>query len=144
MEWRVEVLNDTVRSELDALPLVVRARLIRLERLISQVGLEALREPYVKPGAPCLAFETWEASQSHEHQNRYRKATCISRGGTALTVSPNLRLDRLTFRSLHCRRRVVCLKSNFLRHSPRIGTQARHVHMAAPSRPPKVAVPLAC
>jgi phage-related protein len=48
MEWRVEVLNDTVRSELDALPLEIRARLIRLERLITQVGLETLREPYVK------------------------------------------------------------------------------------------------
>jgi len=48
MEWRVEVLNDTVRSELDALPLEIRARLIRRERMISQVGLETLREPYVK------------------------------------------------------------------------------------------------
>jgi phage-related protein len=56
MEWRVEVLNDTVRSELDALPLVVRARLIRLERLISQVGLETLREPHVKH----LEGKLWE------------------------------------------------------------------------------------
>ena len=56
MEWRVEVLNDTVRSELDALPLEIRARLIRLERLISQVGLETLREPYVKH----LEGKLWE------------------------------------------------------------------------------------
>jgi phage-related protein len=48
MEWQVEVLNDTVRGELDALPLEIRARLIRLERMIRQVGLETLREPYVK------------------------------------------------------------------------------------------------
>jgi phage-related protein len=54
--WQVEVLNDTVRGELDALPLVVRARLIRLERLISQVGLETLREPHVKH----LEGKLWE------------------------------------------------------------------------------------
>jgi len=56
MEWRVEVLNDTVRSELDALPSEIRARLIRLERLIAQVGLETLREPYVKH----LEGKLWE------------------------------------------------------------------------------------
>jgi phage-related protein len=56
MEWRVEVLNDKVRSELDALPLEIRARLIRLEHLISQVGLETLREPYVKH----LGGKLWE------------------------------------------------------------------------------------
>ena len=48
MEWRVEVLNETVREELDALPKDIRARLIRLSRHISQVGLESLREPHVK------------------------------------------------------------------------------------------------
>ncbi|MGD0800999.1 MAG: type II toxin-antitoxin system RelE/ParE family toxin [Terracidiphilus sp.] len=56
MEWRVEVLNNTVRSELDALPLEIRARLFRLERMISQVGLETLREPYVKH----LEGKLWE------------------------------------------------------------------------------------
>jgi phage-related protein len=56
MEWRVEVLNDAVRSELDALPPEIRARLIRLERLISQVGLETLREPHVKH----LEGKLWE------------------------------------------------------------------------------------
>jgi phage-related protein len=56
MEWHVEVLNDTVRSELNAFPLEVRARLFRLERMISQVGLETLREPYVKH----LEGKLWE------------------------------------------------------------------------------------
>jgi phage-related protein len=56
MEWRVEVLNDTVRSELDALPMEIRARLFRLEHMISQVGLENLREPYVKH----LEGKLWE------------------------------------------------------------------------------------
>ena len=48
MHWRVEVLNDTVRGELNALPVEIRARLTRLEHMISQLGLETLREPYVK------------------------------------------------------------------------------------------------
>ena len=56
MEWRFEVLNDTVRSELNALPLEIRTRLFRLERMISQVGLETLREPYVKH----LEGKLWE------------------------------------------------------------------------------------
>ncbi len=56
MEWQVEVLNDTVRSELKALPLEIRARLFRVERMISQVGLENLREPYVKH----LEGKLWE------------------------------------------------------------------------------------
>jgi hypothetical protein len=45
MEWQVEALNDTVRGELDALPTDMRARLIRIQLLIQQVGLEALKEP---------------------------------------------------------------------------------------------------
>jgi len=48
MKWRVEALNDTVRGELDALPADMRARLIRIQLLIRQLGLEALKEPYVK------------------------------------------------------------------------------------------------
>ena len=56
MEWQVEILNDTVRSELNALPLEVYGRLIRIERMISQVGLENLREPYVKH----LEDKLWE------------------------------------------------------------------------------------
>jgi phage-related protein len=56
MEWRVEALNDTVRGELDALPTDMRARLIRIQLLIRQVGLEALREPYVRH----LEGKLWE------------------------------------------------------------------------------------
>jgi phage-related protein len=56
MEWRVEALNDTVRGELDALPTDMRARLIRIQLLIRQVGLEAMKEPYVKH----LEGKLWE------------------------------------------------------------------------------------
>ena len=56
MEWRVEALNDIVRGELDALPKDMKARLIRIQLLIQQVGLEALKEPYVKH----LEGKLWE------------------------------------------------------------------------------------
>ena len=48
MHWRVEVLNETVRAELDALPEDIRARLVRLSAQINLLGLESLREPNVK------------------------------------------------------------------------------------------------
>lgn len=56
MEWHVEVLNEIVQEELDALPGDVRARLIRLSTLIKQVGLQSLREPHVKH----LVGKLWE------------------------------------------------------------------------------------
>ena len=56
MCWRVEVLNDTVRAELDALPEDIRARLVRLSAQINLLGLESLREPHVKH----LKNKLWE------------------------------------------------------------------------------------
>ena len=46
--WSVETLNDTVDRELGALPVDMRARFVRISELISAVGLERVREPYVK------------------------------------------------------------------------------------------------
>ncbi len=48
MRWSVEALNDTVERELDALPADMRARFVRISELIAAVGLDRLREPYVK------------------------------------------------------------------------------------------------
>ncbi len=48
MRWSVETLNETVDSELDALPADMRARFVRISELIAAVGLERVREPYVK------------------------------------------------------------------------------------------------
>ena len=56
MCWQVEVLNDTVRAELDALPEDIRARLVRLSAQINLLGLESLREPHVKH----LKNKLWE------------------------------------------------------------------------------------
>ncbi len=46
--WSVETLNDTVDREIGALPADMRARFVRISELIAAVGLERVREPYVK------------------------------------------------------------------------------------------------
>src|ERR1700733_14453620 len=48
MTWIVEMLDDRVRNELEALPADMRARFRRIVELIQRQGLERLREPYVK------------------------------------------------------------------------------------------------
>ena len=48
MTWTVEVLNATVRAELEAQPKDIRARYLRIVGLIESHGLQRVREPYVK------------------------------------------------------------------------------------------------
>jgi phage-related protein len=54
--WRVEILNETVVSEISALPADMQARFLRLAERIAQVGLESLGEPHVKH----LEGKLWE------------------------------------------------------------------------------------
>lgn len=56
MPWRVEVLNETVAEELASLPEDMRARYLRICRLITEIGLEFIGEPYVKH----LEDKLWE------------------------------------------------------------------------------------
>jgi phage-related protein len=48
MAWIVELLDDRVRDELEALPLDMQARFRRIVELIQGYGLERVREPHVK------------------------------------------------------------------------------------------------
>ena len=48
MSWTVETLNETVDSEVAALPDDMRARLARIAKLIEEKGLERVGEPHVK------------------------------------------------------------------------------------------------
>ena len=48
MRWRVELLSNDVLAELDAQPGDIRAAFERIVHLIEDVGLERIREPYVK------------------------------------------------------------------------------------------------
>jgi phage-related protein len=56
MPWRVEILNETVRAELEALPLDMRAKLARILDMMVIIGPQQMREPYVKP----LGDKLWE------------------------------------------------------------------------------------
>lgn len=56
MPWRVDILNDSVREEIRALPSDIRAKFVHISNLIEQFGLHGLREPYVKH----LVGKLWE------------------------------------------------------------------------------------
>ncbi len=47
MAWTVETLS-AVDAEIEALPVALRARLLRLLETVENVGLEALRAPHVR------------------------------------------------------------------------------------------------
>ena len=47
MNWTVETVS-AVDAEIEALPVALRTRLIRLLEVVENVGLEALRAPHVK------------------------------------------------------------------------------------------------
>lgn len=46
--WRVELLDEVVRRDLNRLSLDIRARFERIVWMITELGLENMREPYVK------------------------------------------------------------------------------------------------
>lgn len=48
LSWRVEILNETVATEIAALPEDIQARFLRLSDRIVRTGLEGLREPHGK------------------------------------------------------------------------------------------------
>jgi phage-related protein len=56
MAWRVEILNETVASEIAALPADMQARFLRLAEHIVSAGLQSLGEPHVKH----LEGKLWE------------------------------------------------------------------------------------
>ena len=55
MNWTVETVS-AVDAEMEALPVALRARLIRLLETVENVGLEALHAPHVKH----LEGKLWE------------------------------------------------------------------------------------
>ena len=55
MDWTVETVS-AVDAEIAALPLALRARLLRLMETVENVGLEALRAPHVRH----LEGKLWE------------------------------------------------------------------------------------
>lgn len=60
MSWRVEVLNATVRAEIEAWPVEVRAALVKIVDRIQVLGLDRVHEPHVKH----LEGKIWEMRPS--------------------------------------------------------------------------------
>lgn len=58
--WRIEVLNEVVKAEIDALPGDIRARLLHIAEMMVAVGPQRMREPHVKP----LRDKLWEIRMS--------------------------------------------------------------------------------
>jgi phage-related protein len=56
MQWQVEILNETVAAEIEALPADIQARFLRLGDRIRLAGLNSLREPHVRH----LEGKLWE------------------------------------------------------------------------------------
>ncbi|CAA7618529.1 type II toxin-antitoxin system RelE/ParE family toxin [Magnetospirillum sp. SS-4] len=56
MEWRVEILNETVKAEVTALPVDIRAKLTHILDMMVALGPQRMREPHVKP----LRDKLWE------------------------------------------------------------------------------------
>ena len=56
MQWKVEILNETVAAEISALPADMQARFLRIAERISQVELQNLGEPHIKH----LEGKLWE------------------------------------------------------------------------------------
>jgi len=48
MAWAVELLDERVRDELEALPPDMQARFRRIVELIQRYGLERVHEPHIK------------------------------------------------------------------------------------------------
>jgi phage-related protein len=48
MSWAVVFVNETAQAEVDALPQDMQTRFARITDLIRDLGLLAMREPYVK------------------------------------------------------------------------------------------------
>lgn len=48
MNWRVETLGPEVDVEIEALPVSLRARFVRLSEMVETIGLERMHEPHVK------------------------------------------------------------------------------------------------
>ena len=56
MNWKVSYLDATVEHEIAELPLDMQAKLRRIADMIEQLGLSAMREPYIKH----LQGKLWE------------------------------------------------------------------------------------
>ena len=67
--WGVEFLNDTSEAEFDALPSDIRAKVVRISKLIEEFGLQNIGSPYVKH----VQGKIWEIRAS----GKDKQARCL-------------------------------------------------------------------
>ena len=80
MAWTVETLDSRVDEELDALPVDMRERFVRISRLLEEFGPQHVREPYVKP----LAGKLWEMRM--KGKDGIARAVYVAASGRRLVV----------------------------------------------------------
>ena len=80
MSWTVETLDGRIDAELDALPVDLRDRFIRIARLLEEFGTLHVREPYVKP----LVGKLWEMRM--KGKDGIARAVYLSASGRRLVV----------------------------------------------------------
>jgi len=80
MSWAIELLDNRVKAELDALPNDMRASFERIVRLIQTQGLERVREPYVKH----LEDALWELRL--KGRDRIARAIYVTAKGRRIVV----------------------------------------------------------
>ena len=80
MSWTVETLNETVDSEVEGLPEDMRARLVRIAKLIEEKGLERVGEPHVKH----LEGRLWEMRL--KGRSGISRALCVTAVGKRVVI----------------------------------------------------------
>lgn len=87
MAWVVELLDDRVRDELEALPPDMQARFRRIVELIQGYGLERVHEPHIKH----LEGPLWEMRM--KGQGRNIKGRLRHREGSPGCCCPRVRQE---------------------------------------------------
>ncbi len=80
MSWTVELLDETVAADLSAMPADIRASFRRIVELIGAVGLERVREPYVRH----LEGPVWEMRM--KGRDGIARAAYVTAGGRRIVV----------------------------------------------------------
>ena len=78
--WTVHTLNTTVDSELEALPVDIRSRFIRISGLLEQFGPQNVGMPHIRS----LGDKFWEIRASG--QNRIARGIYIYASGKKIIV----------------------------------------------------------
>jgi phage-related protein len=80
MPWTVEFLDEDVEASLSAMPADIRASFRRIVELIDSVGLEKVREPYIKH----LEGPLWEMRM--KGRDRIARAAYVTARGQRVII----------------------------------------------------------